>query len=128
MADIRGQNEQGPGAPSACHLTSVLWELLRMAGFTRQHSGMNAEFLQRTIVFSTDVGAENKISIGAAVQPAIILNLGLELPGRPARIAERPQSAPRAVAFRDRLEDVKRRGEADAVIDRQGRILDEIIA
>jgi len=39
--------------------------------------------------------------------------LVLELPGRPAGIAERHQHAPRAFAPADGLEDVLRRGEAD---------------
>ena len=48
-------------------------------------------------------------------------------PGRPAGVAERQDRARRPVAARDRLEDVERRGEADAVVDRQRRILDEEI-
>src|SRR5713101_4341620 len=109
-------------------LTSVICHLLRVPGLARQHAGVNTELLERPIVFGADVGAEDKVAIGGAMQPTIVLNLGLELPARPSRVAERQQRLPRTVAFCDRLEDVKRRGEADTVIDRQGRILDKVIA
>ena len=67
-------------------------------------------------------------AIGGAMQPAIVLDLVFELARRPAGIAERQDRARRAVAARDRLEDVEGRGEADAFVDRQGRVLDEEIA
>ncbi len=57
-----------------------------------------------------------------------MLDLVLELAGRPAGIAERQDRALGAVAARDRLEDVERRGQADALVDRQSRILDEEVA
>src|SRR6267378_3716861 len=95
--------------------------LLRVPGFARQHAGVNAELPERPIVFGADVGAEDQVGIGGTMQPAILLNLGLKLPARPQRL-------PRTVASCDCLEDIERRGQADTVIDRQGRILDKVIA
>ncbi len=88
---------------------------------------MNAEFLERALVFPTGVGAEDQVGVRAAVQPAIVLNFGFQLAGRPPGIAERQQGAPGAVALGDRLENVERRSETDAVIDRQGRAVDEVV-
>src|SRR5258708_36985837 len=88
---------------------------------------MNAELPERPIVFGADVGAEDQVGIGGAMQPAILLNLGLELPAPPSRIAERQQRLPRTAAFCDCLEDVERGGQADTVINRQGRILRKVI-
>jgi diguanylate cyclase (GGDEF)-like protein/PAS domain S-box-containing protein len=96
-------------------------------GFARKHAEVDAEFPQRLAVFGLVVAAEDQFGIGRAMQPAIFLDLVLELPRRPARIAEREHGRERSVAARDRLEDIERRGEADALVDRQGRVLDKKI-
>src|SRR5262245_32725218 len=62
------------------------------------------------------------------MQPAIMLDLILELPRRPPGIAERQDRALWSLAAGDRLEDVERRREADAFVDRDGRVLDEEVA
>src|SRR5262249_28524970 len=93
----------------------------------RQLAGIDADLAQRAAVFAVDVGAEDQFGIGRAMQPAVFLYFALELPWRPAGIAERQHRALRALAARDRLEDVERRGEANALVDRQGRVLDEKI-
>src|SRR5205085_10033054 len=67
-------------------------------------------------------------NVGGAVQPAVLVDLGLELARCPARIAECKHGALRAVATRDRLEDVEGGGEADALVDRQRGVLDKEIA
>src|ERR1700733_13935218 len=99
-----------------------------VAGLARQHADVNAELLERALVFMTDVGAEDEIGIGAAVQPAVALDLVFELARRPSGIAERQQRVAGPVAPGDPLEHVERCGEADAVVDRPSRILDEEIA
>src|SRR5690349_21323300 len=96
-----------------------------VADFAGQHAGSHADLAQRPVVFRLDVQPEDEVGIGAAMQPAVLLHLVLELARRPAGIAEREDGAGRSGAARDRLEDVERRGEADAFVDRQRRVLDE---
>ena len=62
------------------------------------------------------------------MQPAVLIDLVLQLARRPAGITEREHRALGALAARDRLEDVERRGETDALVDRQRRVLDEEVA
>src|SRR5262249_49424240 len=101
---------------------------LRVSGLAREHAESDADLLQRLLVFAAGVLTENQLGIGRAMQPAVMLDLGLELARRPAGIAERQDRALWSVPARDRLEDIERRGEADAFVDRQRRVLDEEIA
>ena len=78
-------------------------------------------------VLGLEVGIEDQVGVGRAVEPAVGLDLALELTRRPAGIAEREDGAVGAAAGGDGLEDVDRRREADAVFDRQRRIVDEIV-
>ena len=80
------------------------------------------------LIFAVDVGVEDQFRIGRAMQPAIGLDLGLELARRPAGIAERKDALARPGALGDGLQDVERRGQADAVVDRQRRVVDKEIA
>jgi hypothetical protein len=89
--------------------------------FGRQHPQIDAEFLQGSIVFGAGIDSEYEFGIGGAVQPAIALDLGLKLAGRPAGIAERQNGARRPLAARDRLQNVDGRGEANPIVDRQRR-------
>src|SRR3954462_12694488 len=98
-----------------------------MAGFARQQAEIDSEFPERLTVFGLVVAAEDQFGIGGAMQPAVLLDLVLELSRRPARITEREHRRDRPVAARNRLEDIERRGEADALVDRQGRVLEEKI-
>ena len=66
-------------------------------------------------------------SVGRAMQPAVALDLVFELARRPAGITEREDRARRTIAARNRLENVERGGQANSVVDRQRRILDEKI-
>ena len=59
------------------------------------------------------------------MQPSIVLDFRFELSRRPAGVAERQHRVFRTGAFRDGLQNVDRRGETDAVVDGQRRILDE---
>src|SRR5205085_8783330 len=62
------------------------------------------------------------------MQPAIMLDFYLELPRRPAGMTERQDRMLRPGACCDRLEDIDGRGQANAVVDIERRILDEKIA
>ena len=108
-------------------LNSRLPSPSRVPGLARQHAEIDADLLQRLFVFAADIGTEDQLRIGGAVQPAVALNFVFELAGRPAGIAERQDRAGRSVAARDRLENVDGGGEADSVVDRQRRVLDEEI-
>src|SRR5271156_3377563 len=96
-------------------------------GLAREHAEINADLFQRLVVFVTDVGAEDKIQIRRAMQPAIALNFIFELAGSPTGIAERQNRARRPVAAGNRFENIERSGETDAVVDRQRRIFDKEI-
>ena len=74
---------------------------LRVPGFVREHAGIDADLAQRADVFLLDVAAEDQIRIGIAMQPAIALDLGLELARRPAGIAEREDGVLGAGALGD---------------------------
>src|SRR5437870_12114544 len=58
------------------------------------------------------------------MQPAVFLDLALELPGRPTGVTERQYCALRALAARDRFEDVEGGGEANAAVNRKRGVLD----
>src|SRR3954453_1297415 len=96
-----------------------------VADVAGEHAGTDADLLHRPVVFCADVGAENQLGIRTAMQPAIVLHLALELARRPAGIAERQDRARRAGAAGDCFENIECGGEADALIDRQGGVLDE---
>src|ERR1043165_7407646 len=49
-----------------------------VADVAGQHAGPDAELLHGAVVFRLDVGAENQFRIGAAMQPAIVLQFVLE--------------------------------------------------
>src|SRR5271166_3878486 len=88
---------------------------------------MNADLVERLFILGVDVGSEDQFGVGRAMQPAVFLDLGFELSRSPAGIAEREHGAERALAPGDRLQDIERRRETDAFVDRQRRILDEKI-
>jgi hypothetical protein len=50
-----------------------------VADVAGQHAGTDADLLHRPVVFRADVGAENQLGVRAAMQPAIVLQLTLEL-------------------------------------------------
>src|SRR3954467_4198155 len=99
----------------------------RVPGLARELAELDAELAHRLLVLALDIGAEDQFRVGIAVEPAVVGDLVLELPRRPAGVTEREHRAARPLALRDRLQDIERGGEADAVVDRQGRILDEKI-
>src|ERR1700676_295815 len=88
----------------------------RVAGLGREHADLDADLFQGQGVFALGIGAEDELAIGRAVQPAVLVNLGLELTRRPARIAEREHRTRRSGAAGDRLEDVEGRGQTDALV------------
>src|SRR5262245_50715128 len=99
-----------------------------VAGLAREHPKVDADLLKRLDVLALGVLPEDQLGIGAAVQPAVLIDLGFELTGSPAGVAERQNRPLRAFAARNRLEDVERGGETDAFVDRERRVLDEEVA
>src|SRR3954447_25525100 len=91
-----------------------------VADVTGQHAGTDAELLHRPVVFRVNVGAEDQLGVGAAMQPAILLQFAFELARRPARIAERQDRARGTGAAGDGFQDIECGGEADTLVDRQG--------
>jgi hypothetical protein len=81
----------------------------RVAGFARQHTEVDAELPHRPFVFAAGIGSEHEIGIGGAMQPAIVLDLGLELPRRPAGVAKRENGARRALVAGDGFENIEGR-------------------
>src|SRR6187397_3360726 len=98
-----------------------------VSGFARELAEVDADLAHRLLVFTAGVWAEDQLRIGVAIEPAVLGDLVLELSRRPARIAEREHRAARALPLRDRLQDIECRGETNAVVDRQRRVLDEEI-
>src|SRR5262249_13787654 len=102
--------------------------MLAVPGLGRQHAEIDADLAQRLGVFVLGILPEDQLKVGGAVQPAILVDLGLELARCPARIAECKHCALWTIAARDRLEDIEGGGEADALVDWQRGVLDEEIA
>ena len=77
------------------------------------------------LYFASIDGVEDQVRIGRAIEPAVGLDLVLELSRRTSRHSRAP--APRSPALRrgDGAQDVDRRGQADAVVDRQRRLVDD---
>src|SRR3954452_21237628 len=106
-----------PGMTAVCVARN---DRSRVPGLARELAQLDPELAHRLLVFALDVGAEDQFRIGFAIEPAVLGDLVLELPRRPAGVAERQHRATRPLALRDRLQDIERGGEADAVVDRQG--------
>src|SRR5436305_7495886 len=101
---------------------------LRVAGLVRQHARVDADLAQGAAVLFVDVVAEDQVRIRVTMQPAIALDLGLELAWRPAGIAEREDGVLWSGTLADRAQNVHRRGEADAIVDPERRVVDVEIA
>ena len=93
-----------------------------VAGFADEMRGIDADLRQRPLVLLIEVAVEQQIGVGRAVQPAVGLDLALELTRPPAGIAERQDRPVRALAAGDGLEDVDGGRQRHAVVDRQRRI------
>src|SRR5262249_37121647 len=113
----------GQEAPRACRRATRS----AVTCLGRQHAEVDADLAQRLGVFVLGILTEDQLKVGGAVQPAILVDLGLELARGPARIAKCKHCALRTIAARDRFEDVERGSETDALVDRQGGVLDEEI-
>src|ERR1700738_1157859 len=101
---------------------------LRVPCLTRELAEIDAELAHRLLVLGLDIRAEDQFGIGIAIEPAVLLDLVFQLTRRPPRIAEREHRALRTLAMGDGFENIDRRRQADAVVDRQRRVLDEEIS
>ena len=72
--------------------------------------------------FAVYVALEHEILVGRHAEPAVRLELGIELARRPTGIAERQQVALRSLAATDRAQDVKRRGHRELLAHCQRRL------
>src|SRR6516162_1858632 len=88
-----------------------------VAGFARQHAKVDADLPERQHIFPAGVRTEDQLRVCRAMQPPIVLDLVLELTGRPAGVAEGKNGVARASSASNRLEDVEGCREADALID-----------
>ncbi len=82
---------------------------------------------KRARIFPVDLGIENELGVGRAIEPAIGVDLAFELARRPSRIAERKQRLVRPGAFGDVAQNVDGGGETDALVDRQRALGLEIV-
>src|SRR5947209_6637862 len=98
-----------------------------MAGGGRQMPGVYTDPAQRPLVFELDRRVEDERRVGRAIQPTIMLDFRFELAGGPARIAEREDSPVGSRPLGDSAQNVHRGGQRHAIVDRQGRIVDEVI-
>src|SRR5262249_47363852 len=89
---------------------------------------IDSDLLERLLVFAAGILPEDQFGVGRAMQPAVMLDLVLELARGPTGIAEGENGALRPLPTGDGLEDVQRCREADAFVDRQRRVLDEEVA
>ena len=89
-----------------------------MAGFARQHAGIDADLAQGLFIFHVGVLAENQLGIRRTVQPSVLLDFLLKLPRCLAGVTKRQDRAGWSVAARDGLEDVERSRQANPFIDR----------
>ncbi len=89
--------------------SSVRGKLSGVAGVTHEMRRIDARLGERACHLPSRSGSEEQVepAVGNASQP-ICLDLAFELPGRPARIAEREQSMQWAFAGGDRLQDLDR--------------------
>ena len=100
----------------------------RVAGVARQQREVDAELGDRPLPLAVQVLVEDQLLVGGDVEPAVGLDLGVELARAPAGIAEREQTAARAGAlwqkFIRRAAQV-RLGAEDAVKDIYATFVDD---
>src|SRR6204780_845402 len=96
------------------------------AGFAGQRHQVDAELGQRELPFLGLVRAEHDVFVGVDAEPAIGLQLGVELAGTPAGIAQRQQAFLRPAALADGAQNLERGGERDIAAHHQRAVLDVI--
>src|SRR4029077_293297 len=90
--------------------------LSRVACVARQHRQIDAELCQRAAPFRVVVAGEDNVGVGGNGKPAIGLDLGVELTGRPAGIAKGEEALARPSAFADRAQNLQSGGYRDIAI------------
>src|SRR5487761_87647 len=96
------------------------------AGFAGQRQQVDAELRKRALPFLAVLGVEHDLLVRGDAQPAVRLDLGIELAGSPAGIAQRQQAAFGSAAAADGAQDFERGGERDVAADDQRAVLDII--
>ncbi len=77
-----------------------------MTGVARQRRGIDAELGDGASPFVLKPFVEDEIIIGGDMEPAIRLDLRIELAGTPTRITQGEQAAPWSPAAADRAQDI----------------------
>ena len=88
-----------------------------MAGVAGQHRELDTELAEGALPFALELGVEHDRIVGGGVQPAVLLELAVELARSPAGIAERQQALARPLATADGAQDLERCGEGEIVAD-----------
>ncbi len=95
-------------------------------GFTRQRQQVDAELGEGALPLVALSRIEDEVLVGGDAQPAVGLNLGIELAGTPAGVTERQKASLRSGAAANRAQDLERRSERDVAGDDQRAVLDII--
>src|SRR3546814_3803242 len=82
-----------------------------VAGVAGEHGDVDAELADGALPLVVEGVVEHQVLVGGDVQPAVGLDLRVELAGPPAGIAERQQLAARSLAGGDVAEDVDGGGQ-----------------
>jgi EAL domain-containing protein (putative c-di-GMP-specific phosphodiesterase class I) len=88
---------------------------------------VDADLGQGPLVLVVEVAIEQEIEVRRAMQPAVGLDLVLELPRPPAGVSKRQDRPVRARPAGDCPQDLHRGRERDVIVDRQRRIGGEIV-
>ena len=94
-----------------------------MAGFGGEAARIDADPAHAVLPLRFGLEGEHRGVIGRQMQPAIGLDLVVELAGRPARIAEREDAVPGPAPVHHVAQDVDGGGERVATADDQARIV-----
>src|SRR5690606_11067886 len=77
-----------------------------VAGVADEVRWVDADLVEGTLVLLIEVAVEQQVEVGWAVQPAVGLDLVLQLPRAPAGIPQRQHRPARPLAAGDGLQDV----------------------
>src|SRR5581483_8199458 len=83
----------------------------------------DADLADGALPLVVEVGIEEQPLVGRHAEPAIGLDLVVELPWTPAGIAQRQQALPRAAAAGDVAQDIEAGGQCDIAADGHGAVV-----
>jgi len=92
-----------------------------VAGVAGERERMDPELGQGALPFVAEQRVEHDRLVGRHGEPAVRLDLGVELTRPPAGISQREEAPRRPLAAANGAQDVERRGQGEMVADDQGR-------